>query len=95
MLIEPRDVESEVIVGSVVVVSKVSEFERLRDEVLDSPLVLEDGSGGLGGGIGVIEISPLVEVDADVERVVAPVKEVDSDLELPEDGDVVIAALEL
>ena len=80
MLIEPRDVESEVIVGSVVVVPKVSEFEELRDEVLDSPLVLEDGSGG-------VEISPLVEVDADVERVVAPEKEVDSDLEKIDEED--------
>lgn len=73
MLLEPRDVESEdeVVIGSVVIVRKVFEFE-LRDEVLDSPLVLEDGSGGLRGAIGVIEVSPLVEVDANVDSVVAP-----------------------
>lgn len=99
MPVEPRNVEpeDEDIMGSVVVVCKVSEFEELRIAVLDSPLVLEveNVTGELGGMIGVTGNSMLVEVDADVDKVVALDNDVVSDVALPDDDGMVIEAFEV
>lgn len=102
VLVVPRDVElrgidseDEVGIEFVVVVWKVSEIEEPGVAVMDSPLVLEDVTGGPGGIIDVVEDSTLVEVDADVDRVIASGNEVVSDAELSEDDGVIVGTLEV
>lgn len=68
----------------------MSEFDDVGVAVLDPSSVLEAVVNWPGSVVAVVVNPILVELDADIDRVVESDNEVTSDVELPKDDDTVV-----